>query len=173
MHKDLENILFSKISLSAKIKSLGRTIIKDYKEEPLTIISLMDGSILFTADLIRAINIPIQLYTITVSSYNGEKISSGTLNIQGQIPDCKDKNVLIVDDILDSGLTLYTLKNRLNELNPKSVKTCVLLNKKIERPYTIDPDYYGFEIGEEFVVGYGLDYQGLYRNIPYIGTLKN
>lgn len=172
-YKDLESVLFSKTSLSAKIKSLGRTISRDYKEEPLTIISLMAGSILFTADLIREITIPIQLYTITVSSYNGGKISSGTLNIKESLPDCENKNILLVDDILDSGLTLFTLKNFIQKTNPLSVKTCVLLNKKIERSYEIIPDYYGFEIGEEFVVGYGLDYQGLYRNIPYIGTLKN
>lgn len=171
MCEKLQNVLFSKTALSAKIKSLGRSIGRDYKDEPLTIISLMAGSILFTADLIREINIPIQLYTITVSSYNGEKISSGMLNIQGQLPDCSNKNILIVDDILDSGLTLHTLKNQIETMSPKSIKTCVLLNKKIERPYSLEPDYYGFEIGEEFVVGYGLDYQGNYRNIPYIGTL--
>lgn len=173
MNQNIESILFSKMVLSAKIKSLGRAISRDYNNEPLTVIGLMAGSILFTADLIREITIPIELYTITVSSYKGGKTSTGALDIHGQLPICEDKNVLIVDDILDSGLTLYTLKNHINLLKPKSIKTCVLLNKKIERPHEVNPDYYGFEIGEEFVVGYGLDYQGLYRNIPYIGTLKN
>ena len=169
----INNIIFSKMSLSAKIKSLGRSISRDYKDQELTIISLMAGSILFTADLIREISIPIHLYTITVSSYNGAKISSGILNIKESLPNCKDKNILLVDDILDSGLTLSTLKANIEELKPNSVKTCVLLKKNIERNYNIEPDYYGFNIGEEFVVGYGLDYQGLYRYVPYIVTLED
>lgn len=169
----IENVIFSKTVLSAKIKSLGRSITRDYKDQELTIISLMAGSILFTADLIREINIPIHLYAITVSSYNGEKISSGILNIKESLPNCENKNILLVDDILDSGLTLSTLKNNIQVLNPLSVKTCVLLKKNIARDHTVEPDYYGFDIGEEFVVGYGLDYQGLYRNVPYIGTLQD
>lgn len=173
MHCDIQNILFSKTVISAKIKSLGRTITKDYVDKDLTIISLMTGSLLFTADLIREINIPISLYTITVSSYNGGKVSSGTLNIKDSLPNCKGKDVLIVDDILDTGLTLSSLKTFIEEFEPSSVKTCVLLNKKIERTNMLHPDYFGFEIDKEFVVGYGLDFNGIYRNLPYVGILKN
>jgi hypoxanthine phosphoribosyltransferase len=173
MTRDIEKILFDKNILDKKILSLAKTISENYKNsEFLQIISLMSGSLIFTADLIRYIDIPIKLNTITVSSYYDGITSSGNLKIQGELPICTDKDVLIVDDILDSGLTLSSLRDKLYSLNPRSVKTCVLLNKKIDRLHNITPDYYGFDIENEFVIGYGMDYQGLYRNLPYIGVLN-
>lgn len=172
MYRELEKVLFTKTAISARTLSLSRAISRDYAHTSLTVVSLMQGALPFTADLIKNITVPMRLNTILVSSYKGEERSSGNLNIQGDIPYLKGENILIIDDILDSGLTLTSLREVFLKQEPTSVKICALLVKDIKRAYPIEPDYYGFKMGEEFVVGYGLDYQGFYRNLPMIGIPK-
>ena len=169
-----EHILFTEEDIQDKIDVLGEQITEDYKNKELTIISLLNGAIIFTADLLRRIKIPLRLDCWSISSYSGTK-STGEIKFRQQIiADVNNRHVLILDDILDSGLTLYTIKQQLlNQSSPLSVKTCVLLNKEVERKKDVECDYYGFKIQNEFVIGYGLDYNERYRNLPYIANLQN
>lgn len=160
-------------SIRKCIEGLGSTISHDYQKKDLTIVCLLDGSLVFTANLLLQIKIPVNLFSIKVSSYNGTS-SSGTLKYNVKdLSFCKDKDILLIDDILDSGLTLSTITKDLQECGAKSVRTCVLLYKQIHREIAIKPDYKGFDIENEFVVGFGMDYNGLYRNLPYIGILSD
>jgi hypoxanthine phosphoribosyltransferase len=173
MENDLKKILFSEQTILSRLDELGWQISNDYKGKNLTVIAIMNGSIMFMSDLLKRVYIPLQIDCWSVSSYHGNK-STGTINFrQHEIVDVKDRDVLLLDDILDSGLTLHTIKNKvLNETRASSVKSCVLLSKKINRVKQIEADYVGFEIDDEFVVGYGLDYKEHYRNLPYVGVLK-
>jgi hypoxanthine phosphoribosyltransferase len=134
----------------------------------------MDGSLFFVADLLRHLDIPIQLHTLTVSSYHGGTTSSGRLQLAQKLPfDLKTPHVLLIDDILDTGLTLASVRDRLiDEFQPEILRTVVLLNKEARRKADIHADYVGFEIEDQFVVGYGMDYQGHYRHLPCIGILN-
>jgi hypoxanthine phosphoribosyltransferase len=157
------------------IQGLGTTISFDYKDKDLTVVCLLDGSLVFTANLLLQIKIPVNLFSIKVSSYIGKQ-SSGNVYCQPiDLGFCKDKNVLLIDDILDSGLTLSTMMHNIFLAGAKDVRTCVLLNKQVERTEEINiiPNYKAFDIQNEFVVGYGMDYNGLYRNLPYIGVLQD
>ena len=170
----LEEILFDQNQIRECVAKMGERITRDYRGEPLTIIAVLQGGALFMADLIREIHLPLRLDAISVSSYEGGTKSSGKVTfLQEKMPNIEGRNVLILDDILDTGRTLSAISRRfLDECAPKSVKTAVLLSKKIERSVEIEADYVGFEIGSEFVVGYGLDYRDEYRNLPVIGVLK-
>ena len=171
---EAKDILFSSEDIQRKIEELGNQITNDYRNKDLTIISLLNGAIVFTADLLRQIKIPLRLDCWSISSYSGTK-STGEIKFRQQIiADVNNRHVLILDDILDSGLTLYTIKQQLlKQSSPLSVKTCVLLNKDVERKKDVECDYYGFKIKNEFVIGYGLDYNERFRNLPYIANLQN
>ena len=173
---DLEKILFHETTILARLDELASEIASDYEGEgeKLTAIAILHGGIIFTADLMRRIQLPLHLDTISVSSYHGGTESSGTVTFHGdKLPDVKGRHILLLDDILDTGRTLAAIKGRLlEEGDAASVKVCVLLSKLRPRAEDVSADYIGFEIGDEFVVGYGLDYKGRYRNLPLIGTLS-
>ena len=167
--------LISSASIRKSIIGLGSTISHDYQKKDLTVVCLLDGSLVFTANLLLQIKIPVNLFSIKVSSYTGNT-SNGTLKYNVKdLSFCKEKDILLIDDILDSGLTLSTITQDMKECGAKSVRTCVLLNKQVEREeeLNIKPDYKAFDIENEFVVGFGMDYNGLYSNLPYIGVLQD
>ena len=173
MEKDIKKILISESTILARLDEIGWQISQDYEGKELTVIAIMNGSIMFMSDLLKRVRIPLQIDCWSVSSYHGCK-STGSINFrQHEVCDVTDRHVLLLDDILDSGLTLHTIKNKLCvETKVKSVKSCVLLSKKIKRVKDIEADYKAFDIDNEFVVGYGLDYNEHYRNLPYIGVLN-
>ena len=173
MENDIQKILFSEQTILARLDEIGWQISNDYEGKNLTVIAIMNGSIMFMSDLLKRVRIPLQIDCWSVSSYHGCK-SSGNVNFrQHEICDVTDRHVLLLDDILDSGLTLHTIKNKiLNETKALSVNSCVLLSKKVERVRNIEAEYSGFSIDNEFVVGYGLDFNEHYRNLPYVGVLK-
>ena len=173
MENDIQKILFSEQTILARLDEIGWQISNDYEGKNLTVIAIMNGSIMFMSDLLKRVRIPLQIDCWSVSSYHGCK-SSGNVNFrQHEICDVTDRHVLLLDDILDSGLTLYTIKNKiLNETKALSVNSCVLLSKRVERVRNIEAEYTGFNIDNEFVVGYGLDFNEHYRNLPYVGVLK-
>lgn len=173
MKKDIEKILISKTNLKKEIKSLAQNLCKKYKNKELVILTLMDGAFLFTADLVRELDIPVQLEFIKAKSYEGTT-STGFLTISNfDFNILNNKHVLIVDDILDTGLTMSTLCSKIRNITEVlSLNTCVLLDKQLQTKKTIKADFTCFKVPNEFVVGYGLDYNGKYRNLPYIGILK-
>ena len=174
MEENIERVLFNEQTILSRLDEVGWEICRDYKGLDLTVIAIMNGSIMFMSDLLKRIYLPLQIDCLGVSSYHGKK-SSGVIKFrQQEIADASGRHVLLLDDILDSGLTLHTIKNKiLQETSALSVKSCVLLSKRIPRVQEIEADYVAFEIENEFVVGYGLDYQEHYRNLPYIAVLKN
>ena len=169
----LERILFDQATIRERIAEMGAEITADYAGGSLTIVAVLQGGVLFLADLIREIQLPLRMDSISVASYHGGTSSSGTVTFhQNRLPDVADRDVLLLDDILDSGRTLSAILARLaGECRPRSVRTAVLLSKRVQRATEIEADYCGFEIDDEFVVGYGLDYGGEYRNLPVIGVL--
>ena len=173
MDKDIEKILFNEQTILSRLDELGWQISKDYEDKDLTVIAILNGSIMFMSDLLKRVVIPLQIDCWSVSSYHGCK-STGVVNFrQHEIRDVTNRHVLLLDDILDSGLTLHTIKNKiLNETKALSVKSCVLLSKQVDRVKDISADYIGFNIENQFVVGYGLDYKEHYRNLPFLGVLK-
>jgi hypoxanthine phosphoribosyltransferase len=173
MEKDLEKILYNEQTILSRLDEIGWQISKEYEGKNLTVVAIMNGSVMFMSDLLKRIVIPLQIDCWSVSSYHGSK-SSGVINFrQHEIVDVTNRHVLLLDDILDSGLTLHTIKEKiLNENKAASVKSCVLLSKKIKRTKDIEAEYVGFEIENEFVVGYGLDFNEHYRNLPYVAVLK-
>ena len=175
MHSHLDAILFHETTILSRLDELGRRLTRDYDGKELTVVLIMHGSLFFAADLLRRINLPLRLASLSVESYHGGTATTGTVTFhQEALPEVRGRHVLIVDDILDSGLTLATIRRRLEaECAPASTRLCVLLEKRRPRAVDIRPDYVGFQIDDEFVVGYGLDYQGHYRNLPLIGTLKS
>ncbi len=174
MNDHLESVLYHETTILRRLDDIGRAITRDYKGKNLTVMAIMHGSLVFMADLFRRIHLPLKIECISVASYHGATESTGTVTFnQVTMPDLTGEHVLIVDDILDSGRTLKAIRDRVHQkCHPESVRICVLLDKKAVRAETVDPNYTGFEIGDEFVVGYGLDYNGRYRNLPLIGTLK-
>lgn len=173
MHSDIGKILITEEQIQAKVRELGRQISRDYHGEEILLICVLRGSILFTADLMRHIDTPLVVDTIAVSSYGSDTKSSGVVRLLKDLDESvAERHVLIIEDIIDSGLTLKYLYDLLMRRNPKSLKICTLLDKPARRALDIKPDYCGFTIPNEFVVGYGLDYAEHYRNLPYIGVLK-
>lgn len=169
MNNKKVNILISKDQINERIEELGIEISKDYIDKKLYVLSLLRGSFIYTADLVRQITVPTKIGFMTTSSYGNNEESQGLVNIVNDIPDnISGFDVLIVDDIVDTGLTMSFVKEHVKSLGATSVKTCVLLNKIERRKLTITPDYCCFEIPDLFVVGYGLNYGDYYRNIPYI-----
>jgi hypoxanthine phosphoribosyltransferase len=173
MHQDIEEILLSTEAIQAKVLALGARITADYQGKPLLLLGTLKGAVPFIADLARAIKLPLELDYMAISSYGNSTQSSGVVRIlkdlEGPI---ENKHVLIVEDIIDSGLTLHYLMEVLRQRRPLSLRVCTLLDKERARIKPVASDYTGFTIPDRFVVGYGLDYAQHYRNLPYIGILK-
>jgi len=174
MQCDFEKILLDAKEISARLDVLAVQITEYYQGKDLTVLALLNGSLIFMADLLRRIPLPLQLDCLPVKSYYGGAMTSGRVEFDHKaLPDLAGRHVLLLDDILDSGHTLAAIIEALrHETNPLSVKSCVLLQKLKERSRPVEADYVGFNIQDEFVVGYGLDYQKKYRNLPFIGVLK-
>ncbi|GAB5560830.1 MAG: hypoxanthine phosphoribosyltransferase [Synoicihabitans sp.] len=172
-HTDLENILVSEASIKRRIKKLGSEIAETYGDEEITVVSIINGAILFTADLLRCIPNPVRLDCIRISSYRNETKSTGKPKLVHSLTlDVTNRHVLLIDDILDTGKTLAMVTKTMAKMNPASLKTCVLLDKKGRREVPFDAEFVGFQIPDKFVVGYGLDFAERYRNLPCIGVLK-
>lgn len=174
MHDDIKTVLVTEDQLKARVKELGAQVSKDYAGKDVLLVSILKGSVVFMADLMRAVDIPCEIDFMVVSSYGGANTSTtGLVKIIKDLDaDLTGKEVLIVEDILDTGVTLSNLVPMLKMRNPNSVKICALLDKPERRKADIHADYTGFEVPDEFVVGYGLDYDEKYRNLPYVGVLK-
>jgi len=167
----IESICFSEEEIADIVKKLGKEITKDYDGKDPLVIGLLKGCIPFMSDLFKNIDTEITLGYMKVSSYKGTE-STGTIKIDGSIPDVKGRHVIVVDDILDTGRTLNAIKNVFTDNGALSVEVCVLLDKPEGRKVNIVPKYCGGKVPNAFVVGYGLDYDEHYRNLPYIGILK-
>ncbi len=173
LHPDLESILVTEDQIRTRVRELGRRLKEIYGDEEFTVISIMNGAILFTADLLRQVDNPMRLDCIRTTSYGNTTESHGTPKIiHGLTLDVANRHVLIVDDILDTGKTLSLIAGMIRGMKPASVRVCVLLDKKGRRQVPFDADLVGFEIPDRFVVGYGLDFAERYRNLPSIGVLK-
>lgn len=169
--KDKIKVLIEKKKLEKRIEELATEIQKDYLGEDILVICILKGSLYFTVDLTKKINNDkLEIDFMRISSYGDELTSSGKINIIKDLEtDINGRNVLVVEDIIDTGNTLYYLKDILEKRNPRSLKICTLLDKKSRRIKNVVPEYIGFEIEDKFVVGYGLDYKDCFRNLPFIG----
>lgn len=166
-----QRTLYSREDIATRVKELGEIISKEYKDKNLLVISLLRGSFIFASDLVRELSIPVEVDFMTTASYGHNEISSGNVEILHDIrTGVEGKDILIVDDIIDSGYTLNKVKEMLSLKNPNSVRICVMLDKPSRRKVDINPDFVGFTIPDVFIVGYGLNYGDHYRNIPYIFT---
>ncbi len=168
------DVMISKEEIEKKVYELSKQIEKDYEGEEIVIVGILKGASVFVSDLIRNIDLDVKIDFMSVSSYGNSTESSGTVKILKDLDmDIKDKNVLVVEDIIDSGLTLSNLVKALETRKPKSLKLCTLLDKPKRRTVDIPVDYIGFEIEDKFIVGYGIDWAEKYRNLPYIGVVNN
>lgn len=173
LHPDIERILVSEEQIDDILTSLSSKINSDYGNEELTVIVILRGSLIFASDLIRRLKMPINVEFMQASSYGSGTESNGFINIKRDVEcDINEKNVLIIEDIIDSGNTLCRLKELLKSRGPKTCRICTLLDKPERRVTPVDVEYIGCEIPNEFAVGYGLDYNEYYRNLPYVGVLK-
>lgn len=169
MEEKSRNILITKEQIANRIQELGKEISKEYEGKNLYVLSLLRGSFIFAADLVRDIDVPVKIGFMTTSSYGHAEESSGSVKVVNDIPDdINGFDVLIVDDIVDTGITMNFVKNHVKKLGAASVKCCVLLDKPERRKVDLKPDFCCFEIPDVFVVGYGLNYGDYYRNIPYV-----
>ncbi len=172
MHKDVKYELMTEAEIKETVSRIADEINKDFSDEPILAIVILKGSMFFAADLVRKLKMPVTLDFMKVSSYGNTHFSAGTVKVQlDTMLDLTGVNVLIIEDIIDSGNTLFKLKTMLSARNAKCVKLCTLLDKPERREVAVDADYVGKVIPNEFVVGYGLDYAESYRNLPYIGVL--
>lgn len=170
---DYMKILLSEEELRDGVTRMATEITQTYQDRPLTILGVLTGSVVLLADVIRQLDMPLRVGVVLASSYRGATTTRGPLVINSDLmPDISDRDVLIVDDIFDTGHTMNELLNLMSELGPRSVKTAVLLRKHGRQEVEIEPDFVGFNIPDEFVVGYGLDYQDAYRNLPYVAALE-
>jgi hypoxanthine phosphoribosyltransferase len=173
MHPDVSHIILQEDEIRAKIRELGQEITRDYAGESVLLVAVLRGAFLFIADLIRELDVPAEVDFMAVSSYGSSTKSSGVVRILKDLDEIiEGRNVLVVEDILDTGLTLKYLLKNLASRKPKTLEVVTLLSKTGKQRVPIDCRYVGFEIPDEFVVGYGLDYAERYRNLPYIGVLK-
>ncbi|MDN5279272.1 MAG: hypoxanthine phosphoribosyltransferase [Clostridiales bacterium] len=171
---EIERILIGPEEIQKRIIELGKTISHDYKGEEIILVCILKGAFLFTSDLCRAIEVPQKMDFMAVSSYGDSTQSSGIVKIEKDLSESiENKHVLIVEDIIDSGLTLSYIQKILRDRNPASIKVCVLCNKPSNLQQHVKVDYCGFLLEDEFVVGYGLDFKGYLRNLPYIGVVKS
>lgn len=173
MHGDIQEIVLSEERIHERIAEIGAEISRDYGDEPVLMVAVLRGAAIFIADLSREISSPIEIDFMAVSSYGSSTKSSGVVRIIKDLEeDIEGRHVLVVEDILDTGLTLKYLLKNLASRKPKSLEVCTLLNKEGKQRVPISCKYIGFDVPDEFVVGYGLDYAERYRNLPYIGVLK-
>lgn len=174
MHSDVKEILFNEEQIAARVAELGRQISEDYAGEEVIVVCVLNGAMPFTADLLRKLEGQVRLDTIAASSYGNGTISSGTVKITKELKtDIVGRNVLLVDDVFDTGLTMSLLVETLQARGAKSIKSCVFLDKTARHSVVYRPDYVGYEIPDAFVIGYGLDYNEQYRQLPYVGIIKS
>ncbi len=174
MHNDIKRVLYSEEQLKVRVKELAAQIKQDMAGQELLTVGVLRGAVMFYADLVRELDMPMHMNFMSVSSYGKGAVSSGAVRIQYDLEeDIAGKNVLIVEDIVDSGLTLQYLTKTLKSRNPAMLKTCCLFDKPERRTVNFEADYVGFVVPDVFIVGYGLDYAEKYRNLKYIGELKS
>lgn len=174
MLKDVKSVLMTEEKISETVKLLASQINKDYEGKEILFVVILKGSLVFASDLMREIKLPMRVDFMQASSYGSGSVSSGTINIKKDIEnDAAGKHVLIVEDIIDSGNTLFKIKELFKERNAASVKICTLLSKPERRETEVECEYIGAEIPDEFVIGYGMDFDERYRNLPYIGILRS
>ena len=167
------NVHLTEEQIEQRVRELGAEISKVYGDEPVCLICILKGSVFFTCELAKRITVPVTMDFMQCSSYGGETKSSGIVKIVKDLDETiMDRNVIIIEDIIDSGRTLSHLKKLLAQRNPASLKICTLLDKPERRVVDVDVEYVGFQIEDKFVVGYGLDYDQQYRNLPYIGMVE-
>ena len=172
LRDEVESVLIGETEITARVRELAADLERDFAGKDLLVVALLTGTVPFLADLIRHIALPMRLDFMGVSSY-GNNTAPGELVFTKELRlEARNRDVLLVDDILDTGRTLRAVIDKLKALQPRSLKTCVLLEKKSRRTESISADYIGFEVPDEFVIGYGLDYAERYRNLPFIGVLK-
>lgn len=173
MKEDVLRVLLSEDEIREKVRELGGKITADYKNSNLMLVTVLNGAVVFLADLMRQIDVPAEIDFMVVSSYGSGVKSSGVVKIVKDLDvPLAGKDILIVEDILDSGLTLSYIKELLESRGPRSIRIATLLDKPSRRKVDLQADYIGFSVPDEFVIGYGLDYDEKYRNLPYIGILK-
>ena len=173
MKEDVLRVLLSEDEIREKVRELGGKITADYKNSKLMLVTVLKGAVVFLADLMRQIDVPAEIDFMVVSSYGSGVKSSGVVKIVKDLDvPLAGKDILIVEDILDSGLTLSYIKELLESRGPRSIRIATLLDKPSRRKVDLQADYIGFSVPDEFVIGYGLDYDEKYRNLPYIGILK-
>ena len=173
VNDDILRVLYSEEELEAKCAELGAQISKDYEGKNLLLVSVLKGAVVFMTDLMRHITVPCSIDFMVVSSYGSGVKTSGVVKIVKDLDaDLAGKDLLIVEDILDTGMTLHYLKQLLQDRNPNSIRIATLLDKPERRRAAVRADYVGYQVPDEFVVGYGLDYDEKYRNLPYVGILK-
>jgi hypoxanthine phosphoribosyltransferase len=173
MRDEIRAVLFRESTIMSRLDEMASQISSDYAGKDLSVVAVLNGSLMFGADLLRRLEMPLRLDCLSVSSYHGASTTGVVKFNQLHLPDVHGRHVLIVDDILDSGHTLHAIRDKLqNETSPLSIKICVLLRKDVPRQRELEADYVGFDIANEFVVGYGLDYMERFRNLPYIGVVS-
>lgn len=173
MHQDIERVLIDEAVISRRLDGMAREVLVDFGPGPLVVVGILKGALVFMADLLRRIPVPLEIECLNVASYHGGTESSGTVAfLDRALPPVAGRRVLVLDDILDTGRTLAAVTAELRAAGAAEVRTGVLLAKDKARAAEVEADYIGFAIGDEFVVGYGLDYNGLYRNLPYVGVLR-
>ncbi len=175
MENDIKEILFTEKQLKERIKKLAEQISKDYEgvEGEIYCVGMLKGAAIFFADLVRAVSLPVKFDFMIASSYENRAVSSGSVEIKKDFSyGVEGKHLILIEDIVDSGITMHYLLDYLHRKNPASLKLCALMDKVSRRREKVDIDYCGFEVPDEFLVGYGLDYAGRYRNLPYVGILK-
>ncbi|MGI6161889.1 MAG: hypoxanthine phosphoribosyltransferase [Christensenellales bacterium] len=173
MHKDVASILLTEEEIIGRIKQLGKQITQDYKGKDILMVGILRGAVMFYSDLVKNVDLFVEFDFMAVSSYGASTRSSGVVRLVKDLElEIEDKHVIIIEDIVDTGLTLKYLLENLGSRRPLSVKTCCLLDKPSRRKTDIKVDYVGFVVPDAFLIGYGLDYNQKYRNLPYIGILK-
>ena len=173
VHPDLESVMFTEAQIKTRVRDLGQELKKTYGDSEFTIVSIINGAVMFTADLMREIDNPVRLDCIRISSYANRTKSVGTPQIVHSLTiDIARRHVLLIDDILDTGKTINLVAGLIRKLKPASLRTCVLLDKQGRREVPFEADFVGFKIPDKFVVGYGLDFAERYRNLPCIGVLS-
>ena len=171
MNKNISRVLYHESTILSRLDELAHQITNDYRDKELTVIAVLNGSFIFMADLLRRIPLQLQVDTCSASSYKGTK-SSGAVKARLGLADVSNRHVLLLDDIYDSGLTIKAIAEHISKSNPASIKSCALLSKAVAKASKSDADYVGFQIPDAFVVGYGLDYNEQFRNLPYIGIIS-
>lgn len=174
MMKDIDHVLVSRDRLDARVREIGRQITEDYAGRDVVLVGILKGAMPFLCDLMRAVDLPVSIDTMCVSSYGSGTVSSGSVNIKKDLDkDIRGKDVIIVEDIIDTGITMAALVPLLRQRGASSVELAICLDKKERRVKDVPVKYVGFEVPDEFIVGYGCDYAEKYRNLPDVCTLKS